>query len=179
VILLQEHRLDIADCTRRFEQFNFLKGAVFWNEAIYLAREDSLVGGTAILFAPRLVDKLYEHGVIVQSRAQYITFMLTPTVKIGKLCIYGYSHTGPRSSLWQRIAEYSLPEAQWLVGGDFNFTESIKDKIGGRPTTSRGAREVDAWTNLIVKLRVLTSFTWESFATSMGENLPGTTAVLP
>jgi hypothetical protein len=111
--------------------------------ALYSAREDNLARGTTIILNSRLSDKVYEHGVLVRGRAQYITFMLTDKVKVGIICIYGFSHTGSRASLWQRLAEYELREAKWVLEGNFNFIESLEDKIGGQPKTNRGSREID------------------------------------
>jgi hypothetical protein len=51
----------------------------------------------------------------------------------------------------------------WIMGGDFNFIESLDDKQGGRATTSRGARELDAWGNLIINLRLQDTFHMDEF----------------
>jgi glutaredoxin 2 len=95
VILLQEHRMDLQECSTRSPQLNFLKKAVLCNEAIYSAHEDSLAGGTTILLSKKVADSICQHGNIAQGRAQYRTFMLTPKVKVGVLNIYGFNHTGP------------------------------------------------------------------------------------
>jgi hypothetical protein len=95
---------------------NFLKGAVLWNEATYSARKDSLAGGMAILLNNKVADNVHEHGVILQGRAQFVTFKLNAKEKLGILNIYGLNMTSPRASLWQKIAEFPLPGARWIQG---------------------------------------------------------------
>jgi hypothetical protein len=53
--------------------------------------------------------------------------------------------------LWNHLAQVSLPEAEWILAGDFNNIESLQDKQGGTNKTSMGNREIEAWNRLLVR----------------------------
>lgn len=107
-----------------------------------------------------LVDS---HGVLYPGRAQYVTLQLSPQLKVGILNVYGFSHTGARAMLWNHLAQTDLPEAEWILVGDFNNIEQASDKQGGFSKTSIGSRELDAWNRLLVKLRVRDAFHLKTF----------------
>ena len=56
--------------------------------------------------------------------------------------------------LWKHLANATLPEAQWLIAGDFNNIEHPRDKQGGSTKTSINTRELEAWTQLLTRLGV-------------------------
>lgn len=100
VIIIQEHRLSHIDYTEWVPQLEFMKGPIFWNAAVYSAREDSLAGGTAILTSHKLAEGITAHGVIVRSRVQYIILERSRAIKTGILNIYSPNYTRFRSNLW-------------------------------------------------------------------------------
>ncbi len=61
------------------------------------------------------------------------------------------------------ICKFQLLEATWILAGDFNFAESLSDKLRGAPTLGIKWREQEAWDRLILKLQVQDSFTLDEF----------------
>jgi hypothetical protein len=51
----------------------------------------------------------------------------------------------------------------WILAGDFNFVESLSDKLRGAPTLGIKWREQEAWDRLVLKLQVQDSFTLDEF----------------
>ena len=60
--------------------------------------------------------------------------------------------------LWDHLTRVDLPDAQWILAGDFNNIEHISDKQGGSPKSSIGRRELEAWNRLLVRLGVRDAF---------------------
>lgn len=56
-----------------------------------------------------------------------------PGMSFGILNIYASNDASERCSLWRWIT-FSLPQATWVMCGDFNMTERASDKIGIHPT---------------------------------------------
>lgn len=54
--------------------------------------------------------------------------------------------------LWNHLAQTELPEATWILAGDFNNIEQASDKHGGSSKTSIGQRELEAWNRLHMRL---------------------------
>lgn len=79
-------------------------------------------------------------------------------MQIGILNVYGFSHTGPRAMMWSHLAQTPLPEAQWVLAGDFNNIESITDKQRGSSGTSISNRKLYAWNMLLIRLGVRDAF---------------------
>lgn len=92
------------------------------------------------------------HGVLFPGRAQYVTLQLSTTLQIGIINVYGFSDTGPRAMLWNHLAQVTLPDAHWILAGDFNNIEQASDKQGGTNKISIGSRELEAWNRLLVRL---------------------------
>lgn len=163
IILLQEERLTLTKCIARTVQMNLLTGAVLWKEGGYSAYDDSYAGGTAIIASYKfaiiaITNSICEHGVIVQGRAQYLTYLNSAFEKVGILNIYGYSYIGPGASLWQKIADFPLSETKWIMMGHCNSIEDLSDKLGGNPTTGKGPRENESWTTLLIQLGLQDKF---------------------
>ncbi|KAG0591318.1 hypothetical protein KC19_1G166400, partial [Ceratodon purpureus] len=130
----------------------FLRGSAFWNEGSFNAENDSFVEGTAILCSSRISATITHHGTIMQGRAQYIVFQWAPDITIGVINVYASNDTGERARFWNRIKNFPLPEANWILAGDINMIEQLEDKQGGLPTTRRGRREIEAWNALMLHL---------------------------
>ena len=109
--------------------------------------------------------------------------------------------------MWNHLAHVPLPEATWVLAGDFNNIESITDKQGGSTKTSISNRELEAWNKLLVRLGVRDAhnlgsyhrksnkrFTWTNahndetmiqtridriYVASALEQIGGTTEILP
>ena len=65
--------------------------------------------------------------------------------------------------LWRHMAHVALPEAQWLLAGDFNNIENPRDKQGGSTQTTIHTRELETWTQLLTKLGVQDAFNSGAF----------------
>lgn len=163
ILLLQEHKFSLQECKQRTRSLDFLRGSAFWNEAQYSAAKDSFKGGTGILISPKISTMLVDHGTIVPGRVQFITLQFTKDIKVGILNIYAHNYTGSRAHLWNSIRHYNLPEAEWIMGGDFNMIETLEDKQGGAETTGRGESEIRAWTQLLIHLGLHDSFHLDEF----------------
>ncbi len=50
------------------------------------------------------------------------------------------------------ICKFQLLEATWILACNFNFVESLSDKLGGAPTLGIKQWEQEAWDRLILKL---------------------------
>lgn len=103
------------------------------------------------------------HGILYLGRAQYVVVKLSSTLHIGIINVYAFSHTGPRAMLWRHLATAALPEAQWLIAGDFNNIEHPRDKQGGSTKTNISKRELEAWTHLLTRLEVSDVFNLGAF----------------
>ena len=207
ILLLQEIKLSEAACLKQARFIEFRKGISFWNEASFSARTTKFKGGTGILISERLADSITSHGVLYPGRAQYITIQLSPALLIGIINVYGYSEPGPRAMLWNHLAQTELPEANWIIAGDFNNIEQTSDKQGGDPTTTISRRELESWNRLLLRLgcrdahhvgsfvrKSDKAFTWSNSRTDDKmiqsridrfyipiclENIGGTTEILP
>lgn len=159
ILLIQEHKFSLQECKQKVRSLDFLRGNAFWNEAQYSAAKDSFKGGTGIVISPKISTMLVDHETIVPGHAQFITIQFTKELKVGILNIYAHNYTSSRARLWNTIRHYNLPEAEWILGGDFNMIESLDDKQGGVETTGRGEQEFRAWTQLLIHLRLQDHFT--------------------
>jgi hypothetical protein len=48
---------------------------------------------------------------------------------IGVLNIYDYNAIGPKIKLWIQICKFQLPKASWILAYNFNFVQSLSDKL--------------------------------------------------
>lgn len=152
VLLLQETKIPEATCLKQTRFIEFRKGTNLWNEAFFSARTIIYKGGTKIILYERMATSVSGHGVLYPGRAQYITLNLSPQLHLGILNVYGFSHTRPRAMLWNHLAQIVLPEAHWIMAGDFNNIEQASDKQGGSTKTSISRRELEAWNRLLMRL---------------------------
>ena len=109
--------------------------------------------------------------------------------------------------LWNHLANSDLPEAHWILAGDFNNTEQASDKQGGSTQSNIGRRELESWNRLLLRVRgrdahhtgsfvrrSTKAFTWTNGRTDETmiqsridrfyipirvENIGGTTEILP
>ena len=101
-----------------------------------------------------MATRVTHHGILYPGRAQYIVININPQLQLGILNVYGLSHTGPRAMMWSHLAQVPLPEAKWVLAGDFNNIECGADKQGGSHKTSISQRELEAWNILLMRLGV-------------------------
>ena len=151
ILLLQEVKLPEVACLKQTRTIEFRKGVNLWNEA--LCKNNQVQRGTCIIISEQLTNSIMSHGVLYLGRTQFITLKLSPNLVIGILNVYGFSLTGPRAMLWNHLAQAELPEAHWILAGDFNNTEQATDKQGGSTKTCISRRELEAWNRLMMKLR--------------------------
>lgn len=98
------------------------------------------------------------HGILYHGGPQFIVLNLHPHLQLGILNVYGFSHTGPKAMMWNHLAQAPLPDAHWVLAGDFNNIESSMDKQGGSNKTNINHRELEAWNKLLIRLGVRDAF---------------------
>lgn len=163
LLLLQETHLSEEASLKQAKFIEFRGGSSLWNEASFSAQSGRHTGGTGIILSERLAGVITHHGVLFPSRAQYVVLNLSARLQLGIINVYGYSDTGPRAMLWNHLAQAPLPDAEWILAGDFNNIESIQDKQGGSNKTNIGNREMEAWNRLLVRLAVRDAFNIGAF----------------
>lgn len=163
ILMLQETKLLEDACLRQKRNIEFKRGTSLWNEGSFSAQSGRVKGGTCIILSERMSAAVTHHGVLFPGRAQYVVVKLSPMLHIGIINVYAFSHTDPRAMLWKHLATAALPEAQWLIAGDFNNLEHPRDKQGGSTKTSMNNRELEAWTQLLTRLEVRDAFNLGAF----------------
>jgi len=86
--LLQKHHIGLQDCLKKTNQLDFKGGINFWSDALYLANNNRFEVGTKIIVFVKIAPLVEQHGVLILSQVQFVTFRLSPLVKIGIICIY-------------------------------------------------------------------------------------------
>jgi hypothetical protein len=120
IILLQETKLPEVACLKQARFIENKGGTSLWNEGSFSARSGRFTGGTRIILSERLATNVTNHSILYPGRAQYVTIRLSPQLQLGVINIYGFSDTGARAMLRNHIAQTELPEAEWILAGDFN-----------------------------------------------------------
>lgn len=121
--------------------------------ALYSAEGNKFHAGTGILVSRNFANKVIAKGVVVEGRAQFIDLEMDRQ-KIGILNVYAPNETGPRARFWESLADAQLPEADWLVAGDFNMTEDAEDRSVGYHHRNVGRRETAAWGRFTLQLGI-------------------------
>jgi exonuclease III len=163
ILLLQETKLPEDACLRQARYIEFRGGTNLWNEGSFSAQSGRIKGGTCIVLSERMAASITHHGILYPGRAQYVVIRLSARLHIGIINVYAFSHTGPRAMLWNHLANATLPEAQWILAGDFNNIEHPRDKQGGSTQTTINARELESWTQLLTGLGVQDAFNSGAF----------------
>jgi exonuclease III len=163
ILLLQETKLPEEACLQQARYIEFRGGTNLWNEGSFSAQSGRIKGGTSIILSERMAASVTHHGILYPGRAQYVVIQLSPHFRIGIINVYAFSHTGPRAMLWRHLANATLPDAQWLLAGDFNNIEHPRDKQGGSAQTTISTRELEPWTQLLTRLGVQDAFNSGAF----------------
>ena len=163
ILLLQETKISENASLKQARFIEFRGGSSLWNEATFSAQTARYTGGTGIILSEKLSTLVVQHGVLYPGRAQYVILQLSPHLKLGILNVYGFSDTGPRAMLWNHLAQVELPEADWILAGDFNNIEQASDKQGGSSKTNINPRELESWNRLLMRLRVSDVFHLRAF----------------
>jgi hypothetical protein len=149
IILLQEHKIPEADCIK-LGALGVHKGQILWNGGSYNAHKDKWKAGTPIIVSSAISHLVLDSGIVVPSRAQWITYSMDNQV-IGMLNIYAPNKSHERATFWTQIAN-NLPLADsWLVGGDFNIVEREGDHSTNTPKKLSN-EEREAWDQLVMRL---------------------------
>jgi exonuclease III len=131
IVMLQEHKIPDSDCTQ-LGAMGMRKGRGFWNGSIFNVAKNRWKAGTSILISAKISHLFLNSGILVPSRAQWITCSLDNKV-VGFLNIYAPNKDSERAAFWNQIAT-SLPIAEsWVVGGDFNMVERNVDRSCNTP----------------------------------------------
>ena len=163
ILLLQETKSAEESSLRQARFIEFKGGSSLWNEASFFAITGKYTGGTGIVLSEMVATLVTHHGILFPGRAQYVVINLSPRLQLGVINAYGFSDTGPRAVLWNHLAQVELPEAEWVLAGDFNNIESLQDKQGGTNKTNMGNRELEAWNRLLVRIGVRDSHNIRAF----------------
>lgn len=163
ILLLQETKISEQAYLKQARLIEFKGGSSLWNEATFSARTARFTGGTCIIVSERVSTMVIQHGVLYPGRAQYVFLQLSTHLIIGILNVYGFSLTGPRAMLWNHLAHVELPEANWILAGDFNNIEQASDKQGGSSKTNINNRELESWNRLLMRLQVADAFHLRTF----------------
>ena len=163
VLLLQEVKLPEDACLQQARYIEFRGGTSLWNEGSFSAQTGRFKGGTGIVLSERIAACVTHHGILYPGRAQFVTLRLSPALHLGIINVYGFSHTGPRAMLWNHLANTPLPEAQWILAGDFNNIEHPRDIQGGSGAVNINTRELEVWTQLLTRLGVQDAFNLGTF----------------
>ena len=163
ILLLQETKIPEAGCLKQARFIEFKGGSSLWNEGAFSAQTGKFKGGTGIVLASTMASIVTHHGILYPGRAQFVVLNISPRLQLGVINVYGFSHTGARAMMWQHLAQAPLPEATWVLAGDFNNIESVTDKKGGSTKTSISTRDLESWNKLLIRLRVKDAYHIESF----------------
>lgn len=125
ILLLQETKLPEDASLKQMRFIEFRGGTSLWNEASFSALTGRFSGGTSIVLSERASIAVTHHGILFPGRAQYVVVNLSPRLQLGVINIYGFSDTCPRAMLWNHLAQAPLPDAEWVLAGDFNNIESL------------------------------------------------------
>lgn len=121
IICLQEIK------TIGYHAFNTLK--FIWDKATCLySGHQRGKGGVALLINLGWMSYIIEHNFSPSHRAIWVIFNING-VKVGICNIYAPNDYRARESLWDWLA-INLPDANWIVLGDFNMVENSQDKKG-------------------------------------------------
>jgi hypothetical protein len=137
---------------KKTNQLDFKGGVSFFNDVLYLIDSNRFKVSTIIIVFVRITPLVEQHGIFIPSQVQFVTFKLSPLVKIGIICIYAQNQSSRHVSLWQPFAHVELPEAKWLVGGDFNNVELMEDRSQGYFGSTMGRREFNTWNPFLMSL---------------------------
>lgn len=102
-----------------------------------------------------------------------MSFSTSIFLQVSIINVYGFSHTGPIAMMWNHMAHTPLPEANWVIAGDFNNIESVNDKQGISTKTSISNRELKTWNKSLLHLGVRDAFQSGSFHKKPGRHLHG------
>jgi hypothetical protein len=105
--------------------------------------KDRWKAGTTIIVSSAISYLVLDSGIVVPSRAQWITCSMEKQV-LGILNIYAPNKGSERASFWNHIAN-NIPIADsWIVGRDFNMVER-ESSILRRTLTGRKERRGTDW----------------------------------
>lgn len=158
ILLLQETKLPKATCIKQSHFVEFKGGTSLWNEGSFSALTGRFRGGTGIVLTTTMASHITHHGILYPSKAQYVVLNLSLRMQLGIINVYGFSHTRPRAMMWNHLAQVTLPEADWVIAGDFNNIEDTRDKQGCSSKTSISTCKLEAWNKLLTRLGVRDAF---------------------
>jgi hypothetical protein len=134
---------------------DFKGGASFWNDVLFSIKNNRFKGSTLIILSSILIPLVEENGVIIPKMVQYLIFKLSSIVNVGIMCINSHKKTTRHARFWQTLINVALPEAKWIVGGNFNNVESIKNHSQGYFGSTMGGREFNEWNAFMANLGLM------------------------
>jgi exonuclease III len=138
VLCFQEHKL-------RGQSLLDLKFKI-WNQALFLSCEASVgyghevdqagagCGGLCIFISPKIQHLVHSHSVVNRNQAQWVMFKGVPGGDVAVANIYAPNSSQERIMLWRGLINCLPQGCRWILGGDWNAVEHVKDK------SSRGGR---------------------------------------
>lgn len=85
-------------------------------------------GGVALLISPCWIEKLVSHNYSPYHRAIWAIVKINYSI-VGICNIYVANDYRERATLWDSLVD-NLPEAKWIIMGDFSMMENNQDKKG-------------------------------------------------
>lgn len=113
--------------------------------------------GTGISLSRGLTERLVDSGVCVEGRAQYIVLVIH-NERIGILNVYAPNVCRQRASFWNALCSFPLPQAKWILSGNFDINELGDDRSGRLSCKNMSSRELKSWTRFILQLGILDVF---------------------
>ena len=96
---------------------------------MYSAQGDSFSGGTGNTLGSLLAPLVFDHAVIAESRAQYVILDIGNfKVRLCLINVYAPNLPTPRHHVWIQLGKENYADLNWILGGDFNMTESGDDR---------------------------------------------------
>lgn len=126
IVLIQELHLSIKDCIPKGNKILYKGGTGLWNDATYSPQSQRHQGGTTILLSAKMGAITEEHGVLIPRRMQFAVIRLSQNLRVRIINVYDYTDTATRNQMWTELQTVVLPEADWIIGGDFNMIKRRK-----------------------------------------------------
>lgn len=161
ILLLQDHQLSEQECITTTSQLPFPKGMALWNNTRFIIWTNRLAACTTIIFSPALSPP----GIIFYGYTKWVKLRLALNFLLGIINLYGYNLFNNIAILWDNMALFPLPEAHWILGGDFNKIDSLDDKISGTLTIGISRTKHDSLYMLLVVLSLQDIFRVDEFIT--------------
>lgn len=123
-------------------QLQMVCKSIWPDNLAFCSNHEAGCGGLISPFAPKWWPLLIDHSIDPTNCAIWVLFNVDGH-PFGLINIYISNDAAERADLWRWIAN-SIPDAYWVISGDFNMVESPNDKCG-HLSMRWTPREREAW----------------------------------